>query len=119
MKPMQRHLLATAIVAALSASAYALPVHAQSTQNGNNPTTQKEKKPVEKLKKIVVTGSLIPTAEIDTATPVTTITLHDIKAQGFNNIYQAHEIFMKITKHSIESIHCHHSGAWLLVAAQQ
>ena len=89
MKPMQRHLLATAIVAALSASAYALPVHAQSTQNGNNPTTQKEKKPVEKLKKIVVTGSLIPTAEIDTATPVTTITLHDIKAQGFNNIYQA------------------------------
>ena len=84
MKPMQRHLLAAAIVAALSASAYTLPVHAQDTQG----TAQKDKK-VKELKKIVVTGSLIPTAEIDTATPVTTITAQDIKRQGFTSIYQA------------------------------
>ncbi len=84
MKPMQRHLLATAIVAALSASAYALPVHAQDTQG----TTQKDKHAKE-LKKIVVTGSLIPTAEIDTATPVITITAQDIRKQGFTTIYQA------------------------------
>ena len=84
MKPMQRHLLAAAIVAALSASAYALPVHAQDMQG----TAQKDKK-VKELKKIVVTGSLIPTAEIETATPVITITAQDIKKQGFTNIYEA------------------------------
>ncbi|EQD74069.1 secreted protein containing TonB-dependent receptor, plug domain protein [mine drainage metagenome] len=87
MKPMQRSLLAAAIVAALSASAYTLPARAQGTQTG---TTQKQdKKKAQELKKIVVTGSLIPTAEIDTATPVTTITAQDIKRQGFTSIYQA------------------------------
>ena len=87
MKPMQRSLLAAAIVAALSASAYALPARAQDSQTG---TTQKQdKKKPQELKKIVVTGSLIPTAEIETATPTISITAKDIKEQGFTNIYQA------------------------------
>ena len=87
MKPMQRSLLAAAIVAALSASAYALPVRAKDTQTG---TTQKQdKKKPQELKKIIVTGSLIPTAEINTATPTITITAQDIKRQGFTTLYQA------------------------------
>ncbi len=86
---MTRKILTIAVLAALSAAAYGLPTHAQSTQSGNSPTTQNDKKPVEKLKKIVVTGSLIPTAEIETATPVITITAQDIKQRGFTTLYQA------------------------------
>ncbi len=85
MKPVQRHLLAAAIVAALSASAYALPAHAQDTRG----TAQKDKIKVKEMKKIVVTGSLIPTAEINTATPTITITAQDIRRQGFTNLYEA------------------------------
>jgi outer membrane receptor protein involved in Fe transport len=87
MKPLQRSLLAAAIVAALSASAYALPARAQDSQTG---TTQKQdKKKVQQMKAVVVTGSLIPTAEINTATPTITITAENIKRQGFTSIYQA------------------------------
>ena len=86
---MTRKILTIAVVAALSATAYGLPAHAQGTQGGTTPATQSEKKPVEKLKKIVVTGSLIPTAEIETATPVITITAQDIKKRGFTTLYQA------------------------------
>ncbi len=85
---MTKKILTVAVLAALSAAAYGLPAHAQGTQGGNNPTTLKEKHAKE-LKKIVVTGSLIPTAEIETATPVITITAQDIKKQGFTNVYQA------------------------------
>ena len=46
MKPVQRHLLAAAIVAALSASAYALPAHAQDTRG----TAQKDKIKVKEMK---------------------------------------------------------------------
>ena len=86
---MTRKILTIAVLAALSGAAYGLPAHAQGTQGGNNPTAQNDKKSVEKLKKIVVTGSLIPTAEIETATPVTTITAQDIKQRGFTTLYQA------------------------------
>ena len=85
MKPMQRHLLATAIVAALSASTLAVPAHAQGTQGAS----QKQDKKPKELKKIIVTGSLIPQSEIETATPVITITANDIKKQGFTNLYEA------------------------------
>ncbi|EQD46361.1 TonB dependent receptor protein [mine drainage metagenome] len=37
---------------------------------------------------MLVTGSLIPTAEINTATPTITLTAKDIKAQGFTSLYQ-------------------------------
>ncbi|NDU92128.1 MAG: TonB-dependent receptor [Ferrovum sp.] len=84
---MQRSLLAAAIVAALSASAYALPARAQDAQTGS--TQRQDKTKPQELKKIIVTGSLIPTAEIETSTPVITITAQDIKKQGFTNLYQA------------------------------
>ncbi|WP_409975444.1 TonB-dependent receptor plug domain-containing protein [Xanthomonas cerealis] len=38
------------------------------------------------LEKVTVTGTLIPQSEIETATPVTTITAEDIKARGFNSV---------------------------------
>ncbi|UII63004.1 TonB-dependent receptor [Xanthomonas translucens] len=38
------------------------------------------------LEKVTVTGSLIPQSEIETATPITTITAEDIKARGFNSV---------------------------------
>jgi outer membrane receptor protein involved in Fe transport len=87
MKPMQRSLLAAAIVAALSASAYALPARAQDSQNGS--TQKQDKKKPQELKKIIVTGSLIPTAEIETSTPVIKITAAQIKRHGYVNLYQA------------------------------
>ena len=41
------------------------------------------------LDKIVVTGSLIPTSQIETARPVTTITAEDISARGFTSVTEA------------------------------
>ncbi len=38
------------------------------------------------LEKITVTGSLIPQTEIETATPVTTISAEEIKARGFSTV---------------------------------
>jgi outer membrane receptor for ferrienterochelin and colicin len=38
------------------------------------------------LDKVVVTGSLIPTSQLVSATPVLTITAEDIKARGFNSV---------------------------------
>ncbi|HJW46058.1 MAG TPA: TonB-dependent receptor [Lysobacter sp.] len=39
------------------------------------------------LDKVVVTGSLIPQVQIETATPVQTITAQDIQRQGFRDVY--------------------------------
>jgi hypothetical protein len=39
------------------------------------------------LDKVVVTGSLIPQAEVETATPVQSITAEDIQRQGFRDVY--------------------------------
>lgn len=41
------------------------------------------------LQEITVTGSLIPTAELETATPVITIDTQQMKRQGYTNINQA------------------------------
>jgi len=87
MKPMQRQLLAAAIVAALATGGYAIPAHAQDAQGSGQSSNKTDK--AQRLKKIVVTGSLIPTAEINTATPTITITAENIKRQGFTSIYQA------------------------------
>ena len=42
-----------------------------------------------KLETVTVTGSLIPQSQIETATPVTTITAEDIKARGFTTVAEA------------------------------
>ena len=43
----------------------------------------------ETLDKVVVTGSLIPRSQLETATPVTTITASDIRARGFTSVSDA------------------------------
>lgn len=49
-------------------------------------TTQQKAK---NLDRILVTGSLIPTSQLETATPVTTITAEDIQARGFTSVTDA------------------------------
>ena len=89
--------LAAAVVASLAfgyASAYAADVAPNSVQdassqdtasNAQNPAVEKAKK----LQTITVTGSLIPQTQIETATPVTTITTEDMKVRGFATVAEA------------------------------
>ncbi len=85
---MNRDILAAAICASLALQI--VPVRnaqAQDTSSSNaSGTTSSEKK---ELEKIVVTGSIIPQSEIETASPVITITSKQIEKQGFGNVYDA------------------------------
>ena len=97
---MNRKLLASAICASLfvaaTASAQSNPAPQQSqdqsaTAQSSTATPQQEKKKEEPktLKAITVTGSLIPQAQIETASPVITISSKEIEKQGFRNVYDA------------------------------
>lgn len=96
---MNRKLLASAICASLliAGTAYAQDSTApaqqsqdQSTDQSNNTQQQKKKKEEPKtLKAVTVTGSLIPQSQIETASPVITITADDLQKQGFKNVYDA------------------------------
>lgn len=95
---MNRKLLVTAICASLFAAGVA---HGQNTtsqadqpqdkspagQDGQTGTQNKQKEKT--LQAIIVTGSLIPQSQIETANPVITVTAQDIKKQGFSNVYEA------------------------------
>lgn len=93
---MNRKLLYVALGAALMVGAQVAPLHAQtaSAQDGSasqasqDPSGAQPKK-AKKLETITVTGSLIPQTEIETSTPVTTITAEDIKAKGFSTVAEA------------------------------
>ena len=92
--------IAAAVLFALSVSAStalaansSAPLHPQdvpstqdTTSSGNEAAQTKKAK---NLEAITVTGSLIPQTEIETSTPVTTITSEDIKARGFSTVAQA------------------------------
>ena len=58
----------------------------QQDQNGNQAPSAKNAK---KLEAVTVTGSLIPQTQIETATPVITITADQMKARGFTSVAQA------------------------------
>lgn len=76
----KKKLLSTAICAALISPLAIGSVYAQEqTESTSDKTTE--------LDKVVVTGSLIPQAEIETATPVQSITAEEIKRQGFRDVY--------------------------------
>lgn len=75
---MHRHLLTAAIGAALAAAAIAAPARAQDAAPSSAPT---------EIDKVTVTGSLIPRSEIETATPVISISAENIKRQGFKDVY--------------------------------
>jgi len=87
---MERKLLTTAVCAVLFVPA--MSVHAQevSTQDpAQEPTSSQEAQPREQatdLDRVIVTGSRIPRTQIETASPVTTITADEIQRQGFRNV---------------------------------
>jgi len=74
----------------LCATLAAGAVLAQDTadQSGQTDATKK-KKDTQEFETVVVTGSLIPKAQIETASPVITITAADIRREGFKNVYDA------------------------------
>lgn len=88
---MKRHPLALAVGSLLAlgfASGTALaqtppatppPADAPTDAQAPAPTTKK-------LEKVIVTGSLIPQAQVETASPVTTITAEQIETQGYRNV---------------------------------
>jgi outer membrane receptor protein involved in Fe transport len=88
---MKQKLLVSSILMGLAVAAMPMAsVYAQSAGDQAAPTqTDKDKKKTEKLTTITVTGSLIPQSQIETATPVITITSEDMKKQGFKNVYDA------------------------------
>jgi len=87
---MNRKILATAICAGLfmTGGAWAQDNSAQ-PQDQSASAQPQDKQEKKTLQAVVVTGSLIPQAEIETASPVITITSKDIETQGFKNVYDA------------------------------
>lgn len=85
---MKRKLLVTTISGALALWALSGSAFAQDTaatpDPAKKPVTEEEAKA--NLDKVVVTGSLIPQAQQETASPVTTITAEDIQKQGYRNV---------------------------------
>lgn len=90
---MKRKLLVSSILMGLTVAALPLvSVHAQSAGDqaaSSQSQTEKDKKKTEKLSTITVTGSLIPQSQIETASPVITITGDQMRTQGFRNVYDA------------------------------
>ncbi|MBN8923670.1 MAG: TonB-dependent receptor [Rhodanobacter sp. 68-29] len=88
--------LAVAVIAALAFAAAS--AQAQDAQNAAPSTTRQQDqnadqapnaKNAKKLEAVTVTGSLIPQTQIETATPVVTITADQMKARGFTSVAQA------------------------------
>ncbi len=78
---MKRKLLASSILLGLASVATTTALFAQDQDQ----TTQHDKQ----LGVIVVTGSLIPQAQVETASPVITITTQQLERQGFGSVYDA------------------------------
>jgi outer membrane receptor protein involved in Fe transport len=78
---MKRSTLASAIYTALALTAFSTVAFAQDSA----PATAQDEDTTE-IDEVVVTGSLIPQAMKDTASPVTTITAEDIQRQGFRDV---------------------------------
>jgi outer membrane receptor protein involved in Fe transport len=82
--------IAVAVVAALAfgyTSAYAQSAQTNASQQSADQAPDSTK--AKKLEAVTVTGSLIPQTEIETATPIITITAQDMKARGFTTIAEA------------------------------
>ncbi|OOG59449.1 TonB-dependent receptor [Rhodanobacter sp. C03] len=85
--------IAVAIVAALAlgyTTAYAQDAQpSTSSQQDQSSDQAPSTKNAKKLQAVTVTGSLIPQTQIETATPIITITAQDMKARGFATIADA------------------------------
>lgn len=80
---MKRKMLVTSVAAGL-ATLLSMHAFAQSTDD-----TEEAKKKDSRLETVTVTGSLIPRAEVETASPIITITAQEIESHGYRNIYDA------------------------------
>ena len=81
---MTKRLLVSSILLGLAALLPSAAVFAQGAD-----ADQDDKKRETKLDEIVVTGSLIPRAQIETASPVITLSTKDLTTHGFRNVYDA------------------------------
>ncbi|MDA3877937.1 MAG: Plug domain-containing protein, partial [Halothiobacillus sp.] len=87
---MNRKLLYMALGTALALVGPIASLHAQqAASQDNTDQAAASKKKAQKHETINVTGSLIPQTEIETSTPVVTITAQDIKARGFSTVAEA------------------------------
>ena len=89
---MKQRLLVSSIIMGLCVSMSAGTALAQDTgdESGQQSTDQaKKKQEAQEFGTVVVTGSLIPKAQIETASPVITITAANIQKEGFKNVYDA------------------------------
>ena len=79
-----------AVVAALAlgyTSAYAQSAQTDTSQQSTDQAPDSSK--AKKLEAVTVTGSLIPQTQIETATPIITITAQDMKVRGFTTVAEA------------------------------
>jgi len=88
--------LAAAVLVALSIGPSAAFAQGMSGQNApaqqdtaQSANTSADQAKARKLETITVTGSLIPQTDIETATPITTITAEDMKVRGFTTVAEA------------------------------
>jgi outer membrane receptor protein involved in Fe transport len=86
---MNRKLLVGAICAGLFTTGAAWAQDNSTQSQDQTTSTQSQDEGKKTLQAVVVTGSLIPQAEIETASPVITITTKDLQTQGFRNVYDA------------------------------
>lgn len=85
---MKRKGLTTAICAALALSA-AMPVAMAQETTADAADEQPAEEEATELDSIIVTGSRIPRSEVETASPVITITAEEIQRQGYRNVSDA------------------------------
>ncbi|MGH8121146.1 MAG: TonB-dependent receptor plug domain-containing protein [Rudaea sp.] len=83
---MKQRLLVSSIIMGLCTSLAATAVSAQSADDQSDASQQKKK---QTLETVVVTGSLIPQAQIETASPTITISADELSKQGFATAYDA------------------------------
>lgn len=89
---MQKNKISVAVLAALMLGLPAFAAHAASDAQDASATPagqEHEAKKAKSLDTVMVTGSLIPQSQVETATPVYTITADQLKAQGFTTVSQA------------------------------
>lgn len=97
---MSRSKLGAAVTAALAfsyasasfaavADSTASPAQTDTQSSSDAAANADAAKKAKKLEAVSVTGSLIPQSQVETATPVITITAQDIKARGFATVAQA------------------------------
>ncbi len=82
---MKRKLLVTSVATGL---ATLVSMHAFA-QSADDAAQEEAKKKEARLETVMVTGSLIPQAEVETASPVITISAQQIERQGFGTVYEA------------------------------